>query len=942
MDRVERLLHVSEKCKFVCEVMWVVSEEVKKPLTLSLVYNKNIKPIEYAVFFHEKPGDSSSSVFTLRACHPITVESGLKFNGESQVEIFFRNSGDVYAVEPLALSHMWSLSTHLSRAMQSAFNLLHSSSTHGWLENYREMMDRPVQVGSIREPREVTGSSPGPGSSAMGGASAASSSSSGSRTTRAKLIDLEEEGGGGGASLGSSAGNRASSSMLGSSPSVLPKGVMDVEKGTPVSATPVTTPAGSKRGKIRSSPGTSSTGVSESFDAREVWLREQMRNRESEFTERQSLKVVLGTWNVASKKSKEDMSTFLQAQLGADVYGFGLQEIDMTAGALLTENNSSGRWWDSFLLEQMNANPAGIRYHKIQARQLVGMFLVVFVREELMDFVTNVKSAQQACGFIGIMGNKGAVAVRFNIHETSFCIVNAHLSPHLDNVMRRNNNFKTIMEKLAFSDAQYTRIMHHDYVFFIGDLNYRIGLNRSDVLEKIRTKQFAYLQEYDQLCIQKKLGNVFQGFTEGEITFAPSYKFDPGTNNYDTGGKSRVPAWTDRVLWTVRNPQSHPCEQLSYTSHLLSVSDHKPVSSIFRVEARQVVQDREHAVLAELLKVLDRMENELLPEITLSNNSFSFEDVTYGVPVSMFLHLQNVGKVLVEYSFARNPISNLVCKPWLLIDPPAGIVDPGSTQEIMLTVVVGADTAPALNTGEEILEDILILHLENGRDHFISISGNYLASCFGNNLEHLVTIPGPLRSILPQSESAAKLKVPKELWRLVDFLYQHGLLEVGLFDENGVEEEVQQVREILDTGASFEEFGGSIHSVAEALVQWLSSLEVPVVPPQFYRKCLDCCNARRPLEDAEAVVRLFPAVHFNVFHYLVAFCKEVLAHSSDNHLTPDRLAFVFSAALLRCPVDASGLHHVDTRQACQFLMHFLTADTTARASSSSGPMLLDT
>lgn len=33
-------------------------------------------------------------------------------------------------------------------------------------------------------------------------------------------------------------------------------------------------------------------------------------------------------------------------------------------------------------------------------------------------------------------------------------------------------------------------------------------------------------------------------------------------------------------------------------------------------------------------------------------------------------------------------------------------------------------------------------------------------------------------SILPQSESAAKLKVPKELWRLVDFLYQHGLLEV--------------------------------------------------------------------------------------------------------------------------------------------------------------------
>ena len=48
------------------------------------------------------------------------------------------------------------------------------------------------------------------------------------------------------------------------------------------------------------------------------------------------------------------------------------------------------------------------------------------------------------------------------------------------------------------------------YVFFIGDLNYRIGLNRSDVLEKIRTKQFAYLQEYDQVLFLSLEGNIVQ------------------------------------------------------------------------------------------------------------------------------------------------------------------------------------------------------------------------------------------------------------------------------------------------------------------------------------------------------------------------------------------------------------------------------------------------
>ena len=29
-------------------------------------------------------------------------------------------------------------------------------------------------------------------------------------------------------------------------------------------------------------------------------------------------------------------------------------------------------------------------------------------------------------------------------------------------------------------------------------------------------------------------GRVFRGFKEGPINFAPTYKFDPGTNSYDS------------------------------------------------------------------------------------------------------------------------------------------------------------------------------------------------------------------------------------------------------------------------------------------------------------------------------------------------------------------------------------------------------------------------
>ena len=41
---------------------------------------------------------------------------------------------------------------------------------------------------------------------------------------------------------------------------------------------------------------------------------------------------------------------------------------------------------------------------------------------------------------------------------------------------------------------------------------------------------------------------------------------------------------------------------------------------------------------------------------------------------------------------------------------------------IVLTVCVDCDTAPALTSGQDKLEDILVLHLEGGKDFFISFS----------------------------------------------------------------------------------------------------------------------------------------------------------------------------------------------------------------------------
>lgn len=87
-----------------------------------------------------------------------------------------------------------------------------------------------------------------------------------------------------------------------------------------------------------------------------------------------------------------------------------------------------------------------------------------------------------------------------------------------------------------------------------------------------------------------------QGFQEGPIAFAPTFKFLAGGNEYHP---DRTPSWTDRVLWKVRSrqealeallaapgdtnlPPPFQLRQLYYTSvPCVTSSDHKPVVAGF-------------------------------------------------------------------------------------------------------------------------------------------------------------------------------------------------------------------------------------------------------------------------------------------------------------------------------------------------------------------------
>ena len=87
----------------------------------------------------------------------------------------------------------------------------------------------------------------------------------------------------------------------------------------------------------------------------------------------------------------------------------------------------------------------------------------------------------------------------------------------------------------------------------------------------------------DQLKIEQASGQVFDEFEEGPLNFRPSYKFDRGTDQYDTSKKRRIPSWTDRILYR-SNTNAQAIQLLKYDSFSrIKTSDHRPVYAVFDV-----------------------------------------------------------------------------------------------------------------------------------------------------------------------------------------------------------------------------------------------------------------------------------------------------------------------------------------------------------------------
>lgn len=156
---------------------------------------------------------------------------------------------------------------------------------------------------------------------------------------------------------------------------------------------------------------------------------------------------------------------------------------------------------------------------------------------------------------------------------------------------------------IIFSDVT----QNFDCIFWCGDLNFRLAQPREEVIQWVTDtcfpQQLPVNLHKDQLQTILNEGAVLRGFEEAPITFPPTYKYDPGTQNFDSSSKQRTPAYTDRILFKGKGHTRGYIRRVSHESSSsykdgiieclvydsvpsICTSDHKPVWGVFKTTIR--------------------------------------------------------------------------------------------------------------------------------------------------------------------------------------------------------------------------------------------------------------------------------------------------------------------------------------------------------------------
>ena len=401
-----------------------------------------------------------------------------------------------------------------------------------------------------------------------------------------------------------------------------------------------------------------------------------------------------------------------------------------------------------------------------------------------------------------------------------------------------------------------------------------------------------------------------------------------------------------------------------YTSHqrVLS-SDHKPLDAVFTLTYDAVDPQLKTKVHQEVARELDKAENEGRPIVTVvidhhhdheddsSVDSPRFEGINYGHvkyhhPKSRNLTVANTGRVPATIGFIDRPVDAGqpagVAPPWLGIrfdrasdnhnKNPGALqqftLEPGDATNVELTLLISdSKLVQQLNEGQQKLDDVLVLRIQNGRDYFLPLRGVWLQSTFGRSIDKLIRIPeGGIRKLQHQRpddsshSGEVRWSAPREIFRLTETIEE--LVERSIAEWEMRGEDVKppwddiiwpftarivphseldlledQVREALDADRPFgdvipPETGAlqRLEAFADTLLRFLESLEDGVIPAplwsQVEKGLVEREKSKQPLQSEEERMQILEVLSSSPPHNISFTLITFMLSRVVNEVTP--------------------------------------------------------
>ena len=275
----------------------------------------------------------------------------------------------------------------------------------------------------------------------------------------------------------------------------------------------------------------------------------------------QRLTISVSTWNVGASAGAQSTSTAdgIDGWLHvgkADVHVIALQEVidinsplsyvglpslyEAAQDGLSETVSSEAAVWEAAILAKLPG-------HRLVAkRQLVGIMLFVLVAEKHLPNCAAARVTQLGTGPLGA-GNKGAAAASLILYGSTLCIIGAHLAAGSKGPSARNKDTQQILAGLSFPRSSQaaasssssegggdappppalpSTVDAHDFIIWCGDLNYRLSMKDDDARAIAQARQWQSLMGSDELRLSQLSGAAWAGFSEGDMRFPPTYKYD--------------------------------------------------------------------------------------------------------------------------------------------------------------------------------------------------------------------------------------------------------------------------------------------------------------------------------------------------------------------------------------------------------------------------------